>query len=609
MREALAQASSERNAKKHKTELLKEQFDPQGAWDRLLGYAQSGYDAMSDEDKDFIMKSFGVFDRPATPKMFMIRLRVPGGVLSPSQAEAIGEVAHRFGRDYIDITTRMQIELRYLTIENIPEALAILEREGLTSWQTGVDNFRNIVIDPLNGVSEDGVIDVYGIMVSLQALFLKQSAWITTLPRKFNTGISGSLSNRCNVFGQDFALVLARKGSVQGFNLYLGGKVGVLAKSANIFITPDQAPALFEAVATLFKVYGFRDNRNKNRLKFLIDAVGMETFRRAIEEQMGCTLLPEGETLSPVEGGDPVGRVIQKDGKYALFAAVPSGVFTGQAMMQAAALARDVEGTIRLSVEQNLYITHVPAERLDMVLDSPFFKTYENVPSPYLANLIACAGTEHCPFGVIPNKPDAIAMSRYLAQAVPLEGTKIRMYWSACPKGCGIHGSGDLGFLGTKIVRNGKTALGVDLFIGGRLAHEAEEGKLLLKGVVLDEAKYYVETLMVMFKRNKIEGESFEGFARRLRSSYSLGAIGFAMRWNKVVGSCQDNGCLDLIPHERGVSEESDEIALVGIMLLKSYGQRKTEASLIISKMTEPDPAIRYTHFSQISADVEKLAL
>lgn len=527
---SLSQANAERSVKRHKTESIKDAFSAREAWERLIGYSKTGYASITDEDKDFVLKSFGVFDRPATPERFMIRVRIAGGALTSHQASVLADVAQRFGRDYIDLTTRQQIELRYVSIEDLPEALKLLESVGLTSYQTGVDNFRNILLDPLDGLAMDNIIESHTILQEIQGVFLKNDEWITTLPRKFNIGINGSLSNRCNIFGQDFALALAQKEGEYGFNLYLGGRVGHLAQSADMFVLPSQAKAVFIAVASLFKTYGFRDNRNKNRLKFLIDAVGMEEFRSAIVESLGEDMPQAGTTLCDAEGGDHYGRIALKDETVALYAAVPSGVFSGSDLMEAARIAQSQNGAIRLTIEQNLILTGISDE--SAALESPLFLKYPNRPSPYMANLIACAGSEHCPFGVIPGKPDAIVMSEYLKLNVPIENAKIRLYWSACIKGCGIHGAGDLGFVGCKVPRDGKTVLGVDIFLGGSLSHNDEEAKLFLKGVVLDEAPHYVAEFMKLFKTARYEGESLEQFIKRLRSRYEISEIANIVRHN-----------------------------------------------------------------------------
>jgi len=530
---SLMQANEARSAKRHKTETIKDAFNAEEAWERLIGYSKTGYASITDEDKDFVLKSFGVFDRPATPERFMIRVRIAGGALTSHQASVLADAAQRFGRDYIDLTTRQQIELRYVSIEDLPEALALLESVGLTSYQTGVDNFRNILLDPLDGLAMDNILSCKSILQEIQGVFLKQEEWITTLPRKFNIGINGSLSNRCNIFGQDFALALAQKEEEYGFNLYLGGRVGHLAQSADMFVLPTQAKAVFTAVASLFKTYGFRDNRNKNRLKFLIDAVGMEEFRRAIIESLRIEMPQAGATLCDAEGGDHYGRIALKDGTFALYAAVPSGVFSGSDLMEAARIAESQNGAIRLTIEQNLILSGIRDEIT--ALKSPLFLKYPNRPSPYMANLIACAGSEHCPFGVIPGKPDAIVMSEYLSQHVPIDNAKVRLYWSACIKGCGIHGAGDLGFVGCKVPRDGKTTLGVDIFLGGSLSHNDEEAKLFLKGIVLEEAPHYVAELMKLYRDTRYDGESLEQFIKRLRSHYEISEIAEIVRHNYTI--------------------------------------------------------------------------
>jgi ferredoxin-nitrite reductase len=530
---SLAQANAERSIKRHKTEAIKDAFNAEQAWERLRGYAKSGYASISEEDKDFVLKSFGVFDRPATPERFMVRVRIAGGSLSTEQASVLADVARRFGRDYIDLTTRQQVELRYLCIEDLPEALSLLESVGLTSYQTGVDNFRNILLDPLDGLAEDNIISCSTIMEEIQSIFLKNPDWITTLPRKFNIGINGSLSNRCNIFAQDFALSLAKKEQNYGFNLYLGGRVGNLAKDADMFVLPQQAARVFEAVATLFKTYGFRDNRNKNRLIFLIDAVGMEVFRAAIEEQLAQVMPSAGESLSSREGGDHYGKVLLKGGSAALYAAVPSGVFSGADMMEAAWIARMQNGAIRLTIEQNLIITGITDE--EKALSSPLFAKYPNRPSAYMANLIACAGSEHCPFGVIPNKPDAIKMGEYLSREVPIEDAKVRLYWSGCIKGCGIHGAGDLGFVGCKVPHEGKTVLGVNIFIGGSLSNNEAEAQTFLKGIILEEAPQYISELMRFYRDLRSGSESLEEFIKRLLLLCPVQELADAVRHNYAV--------------------------------------------------------------------------
>jgi ferredoxin-nitrite reductase len=169
----LLQAHEARSSKRHKIETVKDTFSASEAWERLIGYSKTGYASITDEDKEFVLKSFGVFDREATPEKFMVRVRIAGGALSVSQATALANASKLYGQDYIDITTRQQVELRYITIENMPECLALLESVGLTSYQTGVDNFRNVLIDPLDGLAYDNIIPCTPMLQEIQSVFLK----------------------------------------------------------------------------------------------------------------------------------------------------------------------------------------------------------------------------------------------------------------------------------------------------------------------------------------------------------------------------------------------------------------------------------------------------
>ena len=137
-------------------------------------------------------------------------------------------------------------------------------------------------------------------------MFLYSPDWISTLPRKFNTAISGSMINRCNIFGHDCCFALAQKDGIYGYNMYLGGRVGHIARSADIFLA-NEAEVLkaFESISDIFKRYGFRDNRNKSRLHFLIEAVGMDEISKAVRLNADCDFARAGETMTQIDYNDP----------------------------------------------------------------------------------------------------------------------------------------------------------------------------------------------------------------------------------------------------------------------------------------------------------------
>lgn len=533
----LQEVSALRNQKINKVEKLKSIQTIEQAYAKIEKYATAGYDAIEDADKKVFLKYFGIFDKEKTngKNHFMLRVRIPAGQLSAKQAHKIGEMAKLYGNDYIDITTRMQVELRYLKIEDIPTVLKELESVGITTYQTGIDNLRNIVTDSLDGLAYDNVIKTMPLIEKMQEVFLKKANWVGTLPRKFNTSISGSYSNRCNVYSHDCCFVLASKGGEFGFNVYLGGRVGVIAKSADIFVTKEEVVPFFSALIEIFKEYGFRDNRNKNRLHFFIAEVGMENLVQAIKERSQKEYQSAGETLCNLQHFDAKeGRVALKDDKIALHCIVPAGILTGEAMMQAADAAKEHEAQIRLSIDQNLYIANLVNNDVADVLSHALFEKYKNVDTPFFNNMISCAGSDTCSFGVIPGKSDALKMSEYLSQKIELDGV-VRIYWSACVKGCGLHELGDIGMLGCKAKLEGVSVPGVDIMLGGKLLDESALAKTVIKGVPLEYAKYYVESIVLEYKRLKLANESFEKFLQRVVFQYSHAYVGFLMMFQAYI--------------------------------------------------------------------------
>ena len=347
----LEEAFEKRSAKVNKIEKVKALKTPEEAFAQLEMYARDWYDSIPAEDLSYFLKCFGVYDRPQTPKQFMIRVRIPGGQLNNEQAVVLGELARDYVQDYIDITTRMQIEFRYLNIEDIPTIFKRMADVGLSSYQTGVDNFRNILNDPLDADGMDVILPSQPLLEKLQSKFLHNHEWISVMPRKFNTGITGGLSNRSNAFGQDCCLVLAQKDGRYGYNRYLGGKVGQIAKTADIFLKDEaEVMSAYQALIELFRNYGYRDNRNKNRLYFLIQEVGMNSLSAAIREKAGVRFATAGTTMTQMDFADPdQGKIQLRNGSFAVHVVIPSGIFSGTALIDSAE-ARMFILPIRLSL-------------------------------------------------------------------------------------------------------------------------------------------------------------------------------------------------------------------------------------------------------------------
>jgi ferredoxin-nitrite reductase len=528
----LVEAKNSRSKKINKIEEIKSLKSAISVYERLELICKNGLDNLENEDTSFFLKCFGLFLKK--DGKFMLRIRIPAGQLKAEQAVKLGELSYKYGKNYIDITTRQQLEFRFLELENLYTILKELDSVGISTFQTGVDNFRNIVTSSFDGDGDTSFITCKPIIDELQSIFLKNSEWIGTLPRKFNTAILGNSINDCNIYGHDCCFILAKKDDFLGFNLYLGGKVGVQAVDTGIFLKKDEVVTTYEAIINLFKQYGFRDNRNKNRLHFLLESVGVEEFVKAIKEFTKINYLCSGEILAKDEYKLNSSSVFDLNVELkALHFPIPSGILEGSDLINAGKLAKSCFGKIRLSIEQSFYII-TESKYINSLKESDLFCRYSKYNNSYFYNQIACAGTSYCAFGVIPNKPDAIALSNFLNEEVPIYNAKIRLYWSACPKGCGIHGVGDIGFEGCKVKNdNGEKVDGVHILIGGKVTKSAKEARTIFKSVILSEAKYIVKKIVELYKEERLDDESFESFDSRVLSSLSIDEVVEKINFNK----------------------------------------------------------------------------
>ena len=563
----LEQAKEARSKKINKIETIKTEVSPKETYERLEKIANAGWDNLSKDDSAFYLKCFGYFIKEGD---FMLRVRVPGGKLSHTQAKKIGEVAQKYGNDYIDLTTRMQIELRYIKIEDIATVIKELDSVGITTYQTGIDNLRNIVTDPLDGYAHDNIIHTQPLLDQMQEVFLKKSEYIGTLPRKFNGAILGSLSNSCNIYGHDCSFVLAQKDGIFGFNLYLGGKVGEQATCANTFVEPQEVAEVFEAIINTYKKYGYRDNRNKNRLHYLLKDVGADSFMQAVYSLLKKERKSAGINMVqslPINFGS--NKILTRDGKFALKLTVASGIFSGSDMIEASKVSKTVgDGNLRIDIGQNLWILGVSdTEEFKKYPLAQKYKAYNNI---YFNDMIACAGTATCSFGVIPNKPDAIEMSHYLNSQVPLSNGLVRINWSACPKGCGIHGVADIGLEGCKAKDNeGNRVDGVHIFFGGKVTKEAKEAYILHKSLPLTEAREHIKFLLKTYAKFKRVNESFESFEERFFEKYSHQAIAFFTKINFYMQSADLNVEFMLEETPKSLANEEHEVFYFGLKLFK----------------------------------------
>ena len=212
----------------NRIEAMKAERDGLDVQEDLVRFAREGWKTLGDDDKERL-KWVGVFHRRPTPGHFMMRVRMPNGIVTAAQARLLGEITleagRASGRPIADVTTRQQIQLRWVTLERVPAIVARLEAAGLSTLQTGMDNVRGIVGCPATGLTPRELLDTSGIAAAFQSLFLGNREF-TNLPRKFNVTITGCLEHCTGGETQDISMTPALAGDVAGFNLAVGGKQG-----------------------------------------------------------------------------------------------------------------------------------------------------------------------------------------------------------------------------------------------------------------------------------------------------------------------------------------------------------------------------------------------
>ena len=491
----------------NKFEKLKAEKDGLAVKAELEQFARLGWEAMDETDRDHRLKWMGVFFRPVTPGKFMMRLRLPSGIITSGQMRLLGDIVQRYGDDgNADITTRQNLQLRGVRIEDVPDIFRKLEQVGLTSIQSGMDNVRNITGSPVAGIDADELMDTRALIQQVQDLITNKgegNPTFSNLPRKFNIAIAGCRDNSVHAEINDIAFIPAYKDEVFGFNVLVGGffsgKRCEAAIPFGVWVAPDDVVALCEAILLVYRDHGLRANRQKSRLMWLIDEWGVEKFRTAVERQMGKPLQTaalKDEILW--DKRDHIGVYAQKQpGLHYVGLHVPVGRLFAADMFDLARLAEVYgSGEIRLTVEQNVILPNVPDSRLEPLLQEPLLERFSTAPKPLSRSLVSCTGSQFCNFALIETKNRALAMIKELEAELD-SPNPVRIHWTGCPNSCGQPQVADIGLMGTKVRKDGKTVEGVDIYMGGKVGKEAELGICVTKGIPCSDLKPVLRDLLI----------------------------------------------------------------------------------------------------------------
>lgn len=491
----------------NKFERLKAEKDGLAVKDEIEQFARMGWEAIDETDRNHRLKWLGVFFRPVTPGKFMLRMRIPNGIMTSEQMRVLAEIVQRYGEDgNADITTRQNLQLRGIRIEDVPDIFRRFEQVGLTSVQSGMDNVRNITGSPVAGIDAAELIDTRELVQAVQDMITNSgqgNAEFTNLPRKFNIAIAGGRDNSVHAEINDLAFLPAYKDNQLGFNVIVGGffsgKRCEAAVPLNAWVDESVVVDLCRAVLELFRDSGLRANRQKSRLMWLIDEWGIEKFRAEVENQLGKPLATAADKDEiDWEKRDHIGVYPQKQpGLNYVGLHIPVGRLFATDMFDLARIA-EVYGTgeIRLTVEQNVILPHIPDSRLESLLAEPLLQKFSINPEPLNRALVSCTGSQFCDFALIETKNRALALIRELEAELSVSES-VRIHWTGCPNSCGQPQVADIGLMGTKTRKDGKTIEAVDLYMGGKVGKDAHLGQCVQKAIPCDDLKPILRNLLI----------------------------------------------------------------------------------------------------------------
>jgi len=482
-----------------KADLCGLELEPQ-----LAQLAAQGWDSLDEATLTIRLKWLGIFFRPVTPGRFMVRLRLPNGVIHADQLEVLADAVDRCGEwGSADLTTRQNIQLRGLLLEDMAPLLSAMQAVGLTSRQSGHDNPRNITGNPFAGIDPEELVDTRPLVEAIQARLLADDA-PRNLPRKFNIAVGGAPDSF--LLHNDLAFLPADRDGELGFTVMVGGFFSAqrneLAIPLGLWLRGDQLPGFSLAVLRHFERCGNRQARNKSRLMYLVDELGLEAYRQAVLAEFSGL----GGQADPHDGQHRVTRAPrsglgvqpqQQAGLHWVGLSVPVGRLDAQAMAELAAVARrHGSGELRLTEAQNVLIVNVPEERLQALLEEPLLQRFSPTPGSLMAEAVSCTGNRYCSFALIPTKTTAQAVVEELERRLELPHA-VRTHWTGCPNACGQPYMGEIGLMGGKARHDGQMVEAVKIFLGGDMGADPKLAELHDKGVPLVQLVPVLENLLI----------------------------------------------------------------------------------------------------------------
>lgn len=405
---------------------------------------------------------------------FMLRVKLEGGQLTLPQLKVVSEISEKYARGTADFTTRQDLQFHFIKVVDLPEIFRLLDTVGLSSIFAAGDVPRNVVSCPINGIDHEEIADVRETVDKLNEAF-KGNRVFSNLPRKYKVGVNGCSKNCMHHEIQDvsFNAVKQENGRIQ-FAVSVGGGLASNKRVANHigYVTPSQVVPAAKAITKIYRDHGLREKRNKARLGHLIEEWGIEKFVEELQASLTFKIKEANEieyTNSRFREHFGIHQSKQK-GKSYIGCALNSGHIGVEGLNDLIELFEKYGATaLKSTVTQNIIILDANSDTAE-----EFAKELEKVnvypyPSNFRARVQACTGIDFCKFAISETKGVAKRLVDHLENKFPDFGERVSISVNGCPNSCAHPHIVDLGFMGTKVKKDGKTVTGFELLVGGFL--------------------------------------------------------------------------------------------------------------------------------------------
>lgn len=509
----------------------------------------------------------GVYAQLAHVK-HMQRIKVPGGRMTAAQLEAIAEVTERWALGLAHITTRQDIQLHHLEIEDTLELQRVLAKADVLTVGACADTVRNVTASHLAGVVEDEVFDVTPHAHAITQYFLYHPH-NRRLPRKFKIGLSGSARDHAQIMINDLGLLARVTDAGRGFAVYVGGGLGSTPEIAHLwreFVPEKQMLAACDAVIRVFFRDGERKNRKKARIKFLLRKLGEKAFFEKLDEEFNKIQAEEGDRITAelerclAEWKDeeapalPAGGVSLGDQAFARWKAtntiaqkqsgyrvvtvkLPLGDITAEQMRRLADICRKYgNGEVRTTNTQNFILRWVPEGNLVALHRALVLVSLAEADADHITDIVACPGADYCSLAITKSMGVGARVREHLtasSSAADVDDLirsigEFSIKISGCPNSCGQHHVADIGMTGLMVKgKDGVERPHYSLRVGGGCGPDAKIGDRLDGRVPEEETPKVIAAIAKFYVTERGKGESFREFVTR-KGAIEISRIGFA---------------------------------------------------------------------------------